>query len=53
MPAEETAGIKDPRQRPTLPRSYPRSTIGAGALHFRVRNGNGCCLSAIITGENH
>ena len=31
-----------PRQRPTLPRSCPRSTIGLGGLNFRVRDGNGC-----------
>jgi hypothetical protein len=35
------------RQRPTLPRSFPRSTIGAEGLNFRVRNGNGCFPFAI------
>ena len=39
------------RQRPTLPRSLPRSTIGAEELNFRVRNGNGCGLLAIVTGK--
>ena len=29
------------RRRPTLPRSHPRSTIGAKRLSFRVRNGTG------------
>ena len=29
------------RRRPTLPRSHPRSTIGAKRLSFRVRNGAG------------
>ena len=29
------------RRRPTLPRSHPRSTIGAERLSFRVRNGTG------------
>ena len=37
------------RQRPTLPHSFPCSTIGAEELNFRVRDGNGCCLSAIAT----
>ena len=27
------------------------STIAAKALHFRVRNGNGCYLLAMITGK--
>ena len=27
------------------------STIGVGELNFRVRNGNGCGLSTIITGQ--
>src|SRR5437773_7033449 len=38
------------RQRPTLPPGYPGSTIGAGGLNCRVRNGNGCDPSAMITG---
>jgi hypothetical protein len=38
------------RQRPTLPPGYPGSTIGAGGLNGRVRNGNGCDPSAMITG---
>src|SRR5437773_2695145 len=37
------------RRRPTLPRSLPRSTIGAGGLNFRVRNGTGCFPSAMAT----
>ncbi len=37
------------RRRPTLPRSHPRSTIGAKELNFRVRDGNGCLLFAIAT----
>ena len=43
-------------RRPTLPRTEHtgkvcsvRSTIGAGGLNFRVRNGNGWDPSAIIT----
>ena len=38
------------RQRPTLPQETC-STIGAGKLNFRVRDGNGCFLSAIATGK--
>ena len=37
------------RQRPTLPLRRQSSTIGAGKLNFRVRDGNGCFLSAIVT----
>src|SRR5438477_468993 len=40
---------KNARQRPTLPPGYPGSTIGAGGLNFRVRKGNGCLPSAIVT----
>jgi hypothetical protein len=43
------AAQKDFRQRPTLPHSFPCSTIGAEELNFRVRDGNGCCLFAIAT----
>ena len=35
------------RRRPTLPHSYPCSTIGAEELNFRVRNGNGWILFAM------
>src|SRR5205823_8616115 len=41
--------LKGARQRPTLPPGYPGSTIGAGGLNFRVRKGNGCLPSAIVT----
>src|ERR671918_394315 len=41
-----------PRQRPTLPPCCPDSTIGAGGLNGRVRNGNGCDPSAMVTGMN-
>src|SRR5205823_5476090 len=30
------------RRRPTLPQSFPCSTIGPGGLNFRVRDGIGC-----------
>ncbi len=39
------------RRRPTLPPRYQGSTIGAGGLNFRVRNGNGCFPSAIATAK--
>ena len=39
------------RRRPTLPGSLPPSTIGAGGLNCRVRNGNGCCPAAMVTGN--
>src|SRR4051794_26692634 len=39
------------RQRPTLPRSFPRSTIGGIRLNFRVRNGNGCDPDPMTTGK--
>ena len=46
---EQSFGIILPAwQRPTLPGHYP-STIGAEELNFRVRDGNGCDLFAIIT----
>ena len=40
------------RQRPTLPRGRPRSTIGAGGLNFCVRDGNRCFPSAIAAGKH-
>src|SRR5215207_1926613 len=36
-------------QRPTLPRSYPRSTIGARTLNCRVRDGAGWTRTALAT----
>jgi hypothetical protein len=38
------------RQRPTLPYSFPYSTIGGSRLNFRVRNGNGCDPAPMTTG---
>jgi hypothetical protein len=38
------------RQRPTLPHSFPCSTIGGSRLNFRVRNGNGCDPAPMTTG---
>lgn len=46
-----SGGVNKRRQRPTLPRSCPRSTIGAGGLNFCVRNGNRCGPTAIVTGK--
>src|SRR5437764_803678 len=39
------------RRRPTLPGGFPPSTIGAGGLNFRVRDGNGCDSAAMATGN--
>ena len=39
------------RRRPTLPGGIPPSTIGAGGLNFRVRDGNGCDSAAMATGN--
>jgi hypothetical protein len=36
-----------------LSHPFKGSTIGAGELNFRVRNGNGWNLSAIITRQNY
>ncbi len=41
--------IKKRRRRPTLPHSHPCSTIGAEELNYRVRNGNGWSLFAMVT----
>ena len=43
--------VEKSRRRPTLPGGLPPSTIGAGGLHFRVRNGNGCFPAAMATGN--
>ena len=52
--SEKRAAVKkDFRQRPTLPHSFPCSTIGAEELNFRVRDGNGCCLFAIATEKTY
>src|SRR5450631_3789008 len=32
-----------------FPKGYPLSIFGAGELNFRVRDGNGCGLSARVT----
>ncbi len=40
------------RRCPTLPGVYTPSTIGAGELNFRVRNGNGWVPAAIATGQS-
>src|SRR2546425_4855986 len=51
-PAEDPAGFSLLSRRcPTLPRRCQRSTIGAGGLNFRVRNGNGCDPSAMVAGK--
>ena len=42
---------KKSRQRPTLPHGFPCSTIGSEELNFRVRDGIGCGLLEITTGN--
>ncbi len=37
------------RQLPIFPCSCPHSIVGAEELNFRVRDGNGCALFAIVT----
>ena len=49
-PPDESGGSAfEIRRRPTLPGGLPPSTIGAGSLNFRVRDGNGCDPAAIAT----
>src|SRR5947199_3130542 len=36
-------------QRPIFPEGYPSSIVGAERLNGRVRDGNGCFPSAIVT----
>ncbi len=33
------------------PTGNPRSTLAEETLHYRVRNGNGCCLLSMATGK--
>ena len=51
LSASEGRSSEKSRRRPTLPGGYPPSTIGAGGLHYRVRDGNGCFPAAIATGN--
>ena len=39
------------RRRPIFPEGCPSSIIGAEELNFRVRDGNGWTLFAIVTGS--
>ncbi len=48
-PVRERPSLNFVRRRPTLPRSLPRSTIGAEGLSFRVRNGSGRFPLAMAT----
>ena len=47
--SDQAAVLKNSRRRPTLPHSYPCSTIGPERLNFRVRDGNGCDPLGIAT----
>ena len=42
-------GTQKSRRRPIFPKGCPLSIFGAGELNFRVRDGNGCGLSAGVT----
>src|SRR5688572_18502640 len=46
----EMRGNAKSRRRPIFPKGCPLSIFGAGELNFRVRDGNGCGLSARVTG---
>src|SRR5258708_30122563 len=48
---EQDRVAKKSRQRPTLPHGCPCSTIGSEELNFRVRDGIGCGLLEITTGN--
>ena len=48
-PPEGGSPTKMSRRRPTLPPRLQGSTIGAGWINFRVRNGTGCLPSAMAT----
>ena len=48
-PLDRGALSSENRRRPTLPGDRSPSTIGAGGLNCRVRNGNGCCPTAMAT----
>ena len=43
--------IKKSWRLPTLPLSFPSSTIGVSRLNFRVRNGTGCTPAALTTSK--
>ena len=49
--ASAIGGASKIRRRPTLPGGFPPSTIGAGGLNFRVRDGIGWDPSAMVTGK--
>ncbi len=48
-PHSGARSCREHRRRPTLPGGLPPSTIGAGRLNFRVRDGNGCDPVAMAT----
>ena len=50
-PERDGHSYESSRRRPTLPGGLPPSTIGAGRLNFRVRDGNGCDPAAMATGN--
>ena len=49
--AETLPALKKTPAAPYSPAREPRSTLGDGALHFRVRDGNGCFLPSRAAGK--
>src|SRR5260370_16005053 len=49
LPVGPSLLLRCVRRCPTLPHSLPCSTIGAGGLNFRDRDGTGCFPSAKTT----
>src|SRR5487761_1933900 len=52
--SQTTSGVsvyraQEGRRRPIVPQGCPCSIVGAGGLNDRVRDGNGCVPSAIVT----
>src|SRR5690348_12625534 len=47
--ALRVCGARGDRQRPIVPQGCPCSIVGAGGLNDRVRDGNGCVPSAVVT----
>ena len=48
-PQTRADSARGDRQRPIVPQGCPCSIVGAGGLNDRVRDGNGCVPSAVVT----
>ena len=51
MPRKNRLCGRVKRRRPIFPWGYPHSIVRAEELNFRVRDGDGCTLFAIVTGS--